>query len=200
MTTEYTILRGTTQAVETETSGPPTGDPNDPLLLRTTVYSKLCGNVTGVENRGRGSVLEIRDEGTTVLDEPFWLDITGSGLAASTPDGIGVTLTRSGIPTAAQIFVEAPLLKSYPLLTDAYHTWDVNTITGKTASGTCDFSVKIDGVTVTGLTGTFTSSEQTFTATALYSVAAGQRVSLDFSAISSPADLEATLVSTRTSA
>ena len=144
--------------------------------------------------------MEIRDEGNTVLDEPFWLDFVGSMVVTASPGGIGATVTVSSPPTSTNAFIESPLVKDYGLLTDAYHTWTLASLTGFTVSGTADFTVKIDGVAVTGLSGTFTSSEAPFTATAANTVAAGQRVSIDITAISSPVDLEFTLVSQRTSA
>lgn len=197
--TTYTTLKGRTEAETTQASVLPASY-SGPLVHKRTVYSKFCGEAgTSAEEMGRGSRLEIRDEGSTVLAEPYYIDFVGSMVASVTPDSTGATVTISSPPTSITGFIEAPLVKAYPLLSDAYHTWDITKITGKTSSGTCDFAVKIDGTTVTGMSGTFTSTEGSFSASGSNSVAVGERVTLDIPSVSSPADLEFTMVSQRTS-
>ncbi|CAB4177872.1 hypothetical protein UFOVP1004_33 [uncultured Caudovirales phage] len=69
----------------------------------------------------------------------------------------------------------------------------------KTTSGTCTLSVKINGTAVTGLSAlSVTSTSQDAVATAANTVAAGDIVTLEYTAVSSPVDMRATLKATRT--
>lgn len=68
----------------------------------------------------------------------------------------------------------------------------------KTTTGTCTFAVKINGTAVTGLSAVAaTTSTQDVTASGGNSVAAGDVVTIEYTAASSPANLSFTLEATR---
>ena len=69
----------------------------------------------------------------------------------------------------------------------------------RTTSGTCTITVKINGTAVTGLASiSVTSTPQDVTASGANTVAAGDVVTFEYTAVSSPVDLRATLKATRT--
>ena len=93
-------------------------------------------------------------------------------------------------PAETHGFYEAPIVKTYVLETSAPAAFYVNNLKAKTLSGTLTLTVKIAGVSVTGLTSlSITSTKTTFTATALNHVTVGDSLSIVVTAISAPVDL-----------
>lgn len=88
--------------------------------------------------------------------------------------------------------------KTYVLSLAAAYAAAIESLTIKTASGTCTAKVTIDGVDVTGLTGVAVSStEATANASGANAVAVGNTVALVISANSAGADLTFSLKMTR---
>lgn len=90
--------------------------------------------------------------------------------------------------------IESPSAKTYGLFmpTTAYL---LRSLRIKTVSGTCTVAIQIDGVNVTGLSAVaVTSSNQLVLATGANLIGAGQRLSIAVSSISTPVDLEFTLM------
>lgn len=81
----------------------------------------------------------------------------------------------------------------------ASYAYNINTLVTQMDSGTCSIALKINGTNVTSISAhSATSSEVTSTATAAYSVAVGDTVTMVISSSSSPDDLRWTIKTTRT--
>ncbi len=86
--------------------------------------------------------------------------------------------------------IEAPTVKDFYLLLDAFDALTINSLRVKTISGTATISLRINGVDVTGISSVSASTtETTFTATANNTVSAGDDVILEVESVSSPQDL-----------
>lgn len=95
-----------------------------------------------------------------------------------------------------QIFIEAPGVKEYPLMTKADAAFTILSASHKCGSGSVDtMDVHIGGVDVTGLANinVATGAVVTDNATAANAVAIGDRVSLDIKTITAPANVEVML-------
>lgn len=94
----------------------------------------------------------------------------------------------------------APVVGSIYLDAKAQIARTINGLYGiRTTSGTATLAIKINGTAVTGLSAvSVTSTPQDVTASALNTVAAGDVVTLEYTAVSSPVDLRGTLKATRT--
>lgn len=114
---------------------------------------------------------------------------SGSG-SGQTPSQIKDLLSHEFI--SGQI--ELAQNKVYTLDLYAIDERDISFVVIKTTSGTCTAAVKIDGVSITGMSAiSVTSVESIANASALNSMASGQTLTLEISNASSPADLVFTL-------
>lgn len=94
--------------------------------------------------------------------------------------------------------LEAPTAKPYVLDQYASYAYTINSIVSQCDSGTADFDLEIDGTDVTGCAAQqMASSEATDTCTAANSVAAGNTVRINVTAVSSPDDCRFTVKITR---
>jgi hypothetical protein len=94
-----------------------------------------------------------------------------------------------------QIYIQGATNKTYPLISKKIYPGTVNGVYGiKTGSGTCTVAFQINGVNITGLSAvSVTTTAQDVTASALNTMAAGDRLTIVVSSASSPVDLEGTL-------
>jgi len=145
-------------------------------------------------------------EGILVMDQPtpnqVWVQyrrrvhrLTGDAYDATAsyePDA-----EESSVPTTGTIFddkslgmlYEAPEVKTYTMWQYVTKAGTIASFIGKTASGTLTCTIKVDGVTVTGLSGiAITSTESTTPATANNAIEIGQTITMQVTAVSSPAD------------
>jgi hypothetical protein len=136
---------------------------------------------------------------------------TGSGAAAlatltsagrALVDDADAAAQRStlGLATVASSFYwGTPANGTVPLSAKAAFACTLNQIRGlKTSGGTCTVTIQINGTTVTGLGSlSVTTTTQDVSATALNTVAAGDRVTVVIASVSSAAGLEFTLSATR---
>lgn len=89
------------------------------------------------------------------------------------------------------LFIEYPIAKTYVLLLNAGFAFTIGSMEVKTASGSCNVAVQIDGVAVTGMDGVAAnSSENSYAATGNNAVAVGQTVAVVVTNPSSPTDLQ----------
>lgn len=90
--------------------------------------------------------------------------------------------------------IEAAQIKTYTLDQSAIDARTLQTIALKTLSGTATITIKIDGISITGMTNIAVSNVETVaTASAFNSVAVGQTIDLVVTAVATPIDLVFTL-------
>ncbi len=113
---------------------------------------------------------------------------------------VGSSLNSAGLE---EVFVGHLVVVVADTLTfdqSAAYAYNIDTMIAVTSAGSIDVTVQIDGVTVTGMSAvTVDSTEDTLTASALRSVAIGQKVTVIFASPSGgPADFAFTMKITRT--
>jgi hypothetical protein len=92
-------------------------------------------------------------------------------------------------------FVEAPTAKTYVLALYAGVACTINNLRAKTVSGTCTVNIRINGVSVTGLSAVaITSVESSTNASGANAVAVGDTIEFVVSSISSAVDLQLSLL------
>lgn len=100
---------------------------------------------------------------------------------------------------AFNVFITAPTVKVYPILTSANIVFEIRSITGFTNSGSANISIEIDGVPVPGLTNVvLDASRRAYSASGGSDyVAVGARVTVNVLSVSTPIDLEMTIACAR---
>jgi hypothetical protein len=116
------------------------------------------------------------------------------------PNPLGPFASINTLTISKQVFLPNLLAGStYPLDTYAafgYTVTDVKQI--QTSSGTVTAALKINGTAITGLSSiSVTSTPQNVAATGANVLSAGDALSLVFSSLSSPVNIQFTLVATR---
>jgi hypothetical protein len=92
-------------------------------------------------------------------------------------------------------FVEAPTAKTYVLALYAGVACTIDTLVAKTVSGTCTVNIRINGVSVTGLSAVAVSSVESSTnSSGANSVAVGDTIDFVVSSVSSPVDLQLSIL------
>lgn len=178
-----------------------------------TPHTLNASAVTGilvVANGGTGAATltgYVKGAGTSALTASATIPTTDiTGLATVATSGSAADLSTGTIP-AARLGVfsftysdTAPVAGTIYLDRKAAFPYTINQIRGlKTASGTATLAVKINGTNVTSLSAlAVTSSTQDVTATAAFTVATGDEVTLVWSSPSTPVDACFTLQCTRT--
>lgn len=124
--------------------------------------------------------------------------MTVTVLPAGSGNGAGTGSTGGTGAGQGNLYIQTPADGTIVLVSSSRIAF---TITGlynlKTSSGTVTASVKINGTDVTGLAAlSITSATQSPTATALNTVAIGDRVTLVLSASSTPINIEFTMATT----
>ena len=122
-----------------------------------------------------------------------------TGLTQSQISGLVALLDSLKVETFT-IHDTAPVVGSVFVDAKAQIARTINGLYGlRTTSGTATITVKINGTAVTGLSSiSVTSTPQDVTASGANTVAAGDVVTFEYTAVSSPVDLRATLKATRT--
>lgn len=124
-----------------------------------------------------------------------------SGLTANRiltlPDVTGKLVTSEVV---ANVYWTSPSNGTIPITPKAAFGSTIDQIRGlKTTSGTLTLAIQINGTNVTSLSAlSVTSTPQDVTATAAFTVAAGDRITMVITSASSPVGLEFTLKGTRT--
>ena len=144
----------------------------------------------------------------SAIDQYFYSDVSGDPLEG-TITAAGRAILDDADAAAQRVTIglavfevdgmyEAPVNKTYVVCESASFAFAINTLIAKTTSGTLSVAVQINGTPVTGINTLAVSSVQaTGTATALNTVAIGQRVTLVVTGASAPNDFSWTLKGTR---
>lgn len=131
--------------------------------------------------------------GTDTPGEKLSVEGTISGSTLKTGDGnvIGLIEDQSGM-------IDLPIGKNYTLVQSAKYDFTIGEITHQTVAGTCSGTLTINGTAVEGLDNMImNSSETTSTATASFTVSAGDKVQLAISGTTDAEDLAFTWQRTR---
>jgi hypothetical protein len=192
---------GNTVIVEVEK--PDIFGPNVPVMMLEippvaygTGYAQLtCLSVSGneltLQRDTKGLVTQTFFPASTSTNDTIISAIIEptTGVYGGVPDPGSITVT---IPFGG--FIESPKDKTYPLFQPT-ESYVIQSLRIKTVSGTCTAAIQIGGVSVTGLSAVaVTSTPQLVNATALNTVAIGDRATMVISANSSAVDLEFTMM------
>lgn len=160
-------------------------------LIGTSISQKIVLAGTGITiqaNVGAGKWEIIQDS------RNVWGGITGT-LSDQTDLQAALDALK---PLPFNGMIEAPVNKTYVVCEAAPFAFTINTLIAILQSGTLSVAVQINGTPVTGINTLAVSSVQaTGTATALNTVAIGQRVTFVVTGASAPNDFSWTLKGTR---
>lgn len=199
------------------------GDARYSQLGHTHAYSALTGlptlgtsaalNVAASGDAASGEVVKgsdtrLSDARTPTTHTHAYSALTGlPSLATVATSGSASDLGTGTLPAARlpsqtiqqNVFYATPANGTIVLTAKAAYAFTINQVRGvKTSAGSATLAVKINGTDVTGLASiSATTSAQDVTATAANAVAAGDRITLVLSGVSSAAGLEFTLQATR---
>jgi hypothetical protein len=177
---------------------------NTVLVIQPSGAVGLVGNLTITEAvpslilaaSGGGKTWTVQADGS---DNLSFIDTSDSTTAlVLSPTQITFGLPVVGLVEQIPGLIEAPIAKTYIVLLETAIALTINQLSIATVSGSCTVDVQINGTGVTGLTGiSVTSTPQTVSATALNTMAIGDKLTLVVSSPSTPADLAFVLQTTR---
>lgn len=172
-------------------------------VVSTRWRMSIGPSVNGLNDTTNGADTELfggtgnanNKDGGHVLINPG--DGYGSGVAGKVVLKAGVAVKN--FTEVISGHVVAPDAQTIVLDQSAAFAYDINTLITQLTAGTLTAALKINGTNVTSISShSATTSEVTSTATAAYSVAVGDTVTLVLSSISSAANLSFSIKTTRT--
>jgi hypothetical protein len=129
----------------------------------------------------------------------FYQDGTTNGLYKV--GGEVLTTEAFGLIEGLRDFIDTPAAKTYVLDQSALYDYQINSAAYQMSAGTCTIAIQINGVNVTGLSALAADNTAKSTnATALRTVAPGDRVTAVVSAPAGAANLGITVVTERIAA
>jgi hypothetical protein len=159
-------------------------------LAGTDGFTGMTGE-TGVTGAGIAGNTGASGE-TGATGQSGSVGLTGAGETGATGQtGTFVDESFSG-------FFQIPFDATVTLIEAAAYQYDLVTLIGKTSSGSLDVTIKINGVSVTGMDAvTVNTTQDTLTASALNTVGVGERVTMVITGSSSPENFAWTMKTTR---
>ncbi len=176
----------------------------DVLLSPDWDIAAFSGSALGGGSGGNNSLDDLVDVEKTPLGDSTLTKVRVLADVTSTSDNTTTGIYKAidwspqSIDSITAMF-EAPVDKTYIFDQSAASPYDITSITRQTVSGNCLLTVQIDGVNVTGLINlTSDITERSDSASALNSVAIGQRVTVTVSGNNSATDLALTMAIIKT--